>query len=326
MLGPRLYRGLAKAPGAREADPEAMHYLSELDDANRERNGRLLAQLRELAGAFAVVGLEPVVLKGGAELLRVEPQGTTPRMLRDLDLMIRPDQAGAADTVLRALGYDRFEDDPGAHSAGTYFRPTDVGAVDLHVALPALFAPLLPPHETEAHTERLRVGDGALRVPDASLQFVVNIGHDMLHDEAVVSGIVRLAYLVELADLAADRAAPLDWPWILGKCRSRKFRLGLETQARLARQIGLGEFRDIPETGLGGLLHRRRLSKLAWPRLGEVEWQALRWAKDLRHIKATRPPNRPPPADDSAQAMAGPSCGAVRRSGMSRFNQSCPSR
>lgn len=283
LLGPRLYRGVAASAGAAQADPEAIDYLASLDAANRERNARLLAQLAELSGALGAAGVAATVLKGGAELARDRWQGGSPRMLRDLDILIRAGDAGRADAALRKLGYDSFAGDPGAHSAGSYFRAADVGSVDLHLRLPALFAHLLPPEELSARTEALPFGGGVLRLPDPSLQFVINLGHEMLHDEAVVSGFVRLGYLVELADLARDASAPLDWGWILGKCGARKFRLGLELQARMARLLGLCDFPDVEDTRLGGLLHRRRLVKLAHPRLGEAEWRALRWAKDLRH-------------------------------------------
>ncbi|MGV8989158.1 MAG: nucleotidyltransferase family protein [Cypionkella sp.] len=284
LLGPRLYRSVAASAHAGLADPEAMTYLAGLDGANRERNARLLTQLAELSQALAAQGITPILLKGGAELCRSQPQGTSPRMLRDLDVLIHDDEATRTDGVLRAFGYDTFPEDPGAHSTGTYFRPSDVGSVDVHVRLPMLFAHLVPPEDLVAHTEPVPVGGGTLRVPDASLQFVINLGHEMLHDEAVVNGFVRLGYLVELTDLASDASAPLDQAWILGKCGSRKFRLGLELQARMAHHLGLGDFPEIGETRLGGLLHRRRLVKMAHPWLGAVEWQAVRWAKDLRHL------------------------------------------
>lgn len=285
LLGPRLYRSIAASAGAERADPEAMDYLASLDAANSERNARLLAQLAEFTQASAAAGVTLTILKGAAELVRSRPQGASPRMLRDLDVMVRADEAARTDAVLRALGYDTFPEDPGTHSAGCYFRPGDVGSVDVHLRLPALFAHLVPPEELALHNETVSLGDNVLRVPDASLQFVINLGHEMLHDQALASGSVHLGYLLELTSLAGNPVAPLDWAWILGKCRSAKFRLGLEVQARMARHVGLGDFPGVEETRLGALLHRRRLVKLAHPAFGDVEWQVVRWAKDLRHIK-----------------------------------------
>lgn len=289
FLGPRLYRALAAAPGAGKRDDEAMEYLAGLDAANRERNARLLAQLAELAAALAAEGIRPLAIKGAAELVRHAPAGGTARMLRDLDLLLPPEAALRTEAVLRALGYARFPGDPGAHSLGGFYRGRDVGSVDIHLRLPRLFAHLLSPAELAERSVTLPFAGTGLCLPDASLHYVINLGHEMLHDEAAVSGLVELRYLVELADLARDSARPLDRGWILGKAGCWKFRLGLELQARMARQLGLGALPAPPETPLGALLHRRRLFKIAHPGLGAVEWQVLRRAKRLRHLPARRP-------------------------------------
>ncbi len=289
LIGPRLHRSIAASVHATPTDREAMDYLASLDAANRERNLRLSDQLAELVQSLLAEGIEPIVLKGAAELVRGAPHAVPSRMMRDLDILVRPDEAARADMVMRACGYSSFQEDPGFHTAANYFRPTDVGAVDVHVRLPRLFAHLLSPGELRARTGALPLGGVMVRVPDRSLQFVINLGHEMLHDEAVVSGFIQLRYLIELLDLAGNAQTPLDWPWILGKCDCWKFRLGLALQARMARHLGFDGFPGPRETSLIEALHRRRLFKMAHPRLAEAEWQVVRQLKRLRHLREPRP-------------------------------------
>ncbi|WP_162164334.1 nucleotidyltransferase family protein [Roseivivax isoporae] len=294
FLGPRLHRALAQGGQAQGQDREALDYLETLDALNGARNRRLSAQLGELVDALQSRGIVPTILKGGAHLARCLGRDTLPsRMMRDLDLLIRADQGEDAARVLRACGYDRFAEDPGPHSMGCYFRPSDVGAVDMHVSLPPLVARLVPPGEMARRTTAIRAGSRVLTVPDASLQFVINLGHEMAHDEALVSGFVDLRYLLELIDLARDGAGDLDWDWIRATSGGWKLSLGLEVQDRMARHLGFAGFPGIGRTAMGRLLHERRLFKMAHRRIGQAEWRVIRHVNRLRHSVARH--HRPTP-------------------------------
>lgn len=286
-VAPALCMAIRNAEPSGVVDPEAMQYLEDILTLNGERNRRLSKQLSELTEAMNRDGITPIVIKGAAILAAAAKPELTTRMLVDLDILVMPDETAAAEAALRAIGYEKFEDSEDEHSVGSFFRASDVGAVDLHFQLADRMAEVISQADLEARTELVSLGPGRARVPDRSLQFVMNIAHEMLHDETLSKGRVSFRYLLDLAGLASDPGNPLDRDWIEGKCEHWKFELALELQARMVREL-----LDITlepggkRTALGALLHRRRLLKAHNPALDQLEWDLVWRFKNL--LRKTR--------------------------------------
>ncbi|WP_068116222.1 nucleotidyltransferase family protein [Tropicimonas marinistellae] len=282
LITPRLYLSLCRDSVAGSVEPEALAYLEEIFHLNGERNSRFAAQLEELTVAMNRAGIVPLAIKGAAVLAEAEAVENVARMLADLDIVIDRGEVEVADRVLRGLGYDVFADSADCHSTGSYYRVQDVGAVDLHFRLGDRMAEVISPRELEERTREVPFGAARIRVPDLTLQLVMNVAHDMLHDEGMSKGDINLRYLLELADLARAGANRFDQVWIARKCRHWKFELALELQSRLLLEM-LG---DVPvpssrRSRLGWLLHRRRIWKTHHPALAKLEWDMLWRVKNV---------------------------------------------
>ncbi|WP_138466107.1 nucleotidyltransferase family protein [Poseidonocella sp. HB161398] len=295
FAGPWLYRSLKAAPRTDGFDQEVLDYLEEIDDANNERNRRLLSQLAEITARLNAEGIVPRVFKGAAVLARQARPGDSPRMLSDLDLMVDESRGAEVSALLGDLGYELIEGSIWEHSVGSFFRDDSVGAVDLHTRMPANIERWVPPGTRSARWQTVRLGDAELALPDASLHFVINLLHDMLHDRGVISGFLELRYLLELADLAGNPAAPLDWEWIRDICRTPRLRLCCELQDRMSRHLlGKSLIPGCEMTLQGAILHRRRLFKARHDRLGRWEWEAILGAKRLgRRLRGQDPHGNP---------------------------------
>ncbi|WP_176442929.1 nucleotidyltransferase domain-containing protein [Tropicimonas sediminicola] len=286
-VAPALGKSLELRLASEELDPEALQYLEDLRTLNGERNRRLADQLAELARALNEVGVTPIVIKGAAILAGAPRPEHCTRMLVDLDILVEPSDVTAADKALRGIGYKIFEDSEDEHSSGSYYRNRDVGAVDLHFCLADRIAEVITPEDLATRTRDVPFGNARIRIPDASLLFVMNIAHEMLHDEVLSKGRVSLRYLLDLVDLSTDETAPLDRAWIEAKCAHWKFDLALELQSRMADELlGLPLAPGRKRTRLGALLHRRRLLKAHSPTLDELEWTLIWRFKNL--LRAAR--------------------------------------
>jgi hypothetical protein len=117
-----------------------------------------------------------------------------------------------------------------------------------------------------------------LRVPDPSLQLVMAIAHEMIHDEAVLSGATELRYLLEIRELIARSRDEIDWAWIAGKQKEfGSFRLAVELQNRMSRAVlGSDLFHDVGYSTTGYWLHQRRLAKTRFEAAGRIEWSVVR--------------------------------------------------
>src|SRR5262245_2711813 len=79
-------------------------FLVEVQSRNRERNRRLIGQLRDALRALNAVGIEPVLLKGIA-LWASMPESAFDRILADLDLLVRSEDVDRAIGALKDAGF-----------------------------------------------------------------------------------------------------------------------------------------------------------------------------------------------------------------------------
>jgi len=298
LVAPALHRALQGSDRVSDVDTEALDYLDAVDSANQERNRRLTEQLAEIVAASDAIGVRSGLIKGAVTLCEAADPADVTRMLYDLDILIDSSDGETVERVLGELGYRVFEDSMTSYSPGSFYRADVVGAVDVHQALPDRFLGLVTAADLERHMVEIAWNGTILRVPDASLRVVMNIAHEMLHDRGVFTGFVHLRYLLELIDLCDRPGAPVDWDWVKGKCRSRRFALGFELQCRLARHLfPEAAFPRGPRTRAGWLLYRRCLLKGRFHRFGELEWQLIlrlrqtrAWLWLRRSSRASRAP------------------------------------
>ena len=276
LIGPVLHRRL-KA-GA-HIDPEVMEYLAQQDDANCERNRRILQQLEELLVAFSDVGIDPILLKGAALLVGAGHPNTA-RISRDIDLVVQPGQQTDAEWALERLGYALIENSGWGHSIGSFAKPGVVAAVDIHTTLPVAMANVVSLDEIRQNGTTVPFNRTMPRVPDPRQHVLLNVAHEMLHDRHLAKGQAQLRYLFELAELMEGgvqicltddqlRRAPY-----LG--------LALEAQDRLSEELlTIRLFPEARRTTYGAVLHARRMAKLQFRHLGHIEWSMVRLVRSL---------------------------------------------
>jgi hypothetical protein len=254
------------------AIPEEVRvFLLEVRARNRERNRRLIAQLHDSLRALNGAGIEPVLLKGIA-LWASRADTEFDRILADIDLLIRPSEVERAISALAAAGFALTARYPGndVHVVAEFGRPTDVGLIDLHQRPPG------PPgvaeiENLESHcVPVVQNGLRALR-PVSAIQIFFLVLHDQFHDGDYWRGGFDLRHLLDIAELAAAAAEPVDWALIERLCGTPLVRNALETQLiAAARFAGAG----IPE----------RFLKRRWTRL-----QHWRHVLQFSHPRAALP-------------------------------------
>ncbi|CUH77792.1 hypothetical protein TRM7557_01586 [Tritonibacter multivorans] len=300
-----LSRSLAASDVQADADAEA--YLETLETATRSRNRQMWTLTCEVVAALNAAGIVPALIKGASDMAaRSDPAGF-PRVMIDIDMILAPEDLAKGQEVLAEMGFAALEDSEDAHSPGSFWRQGAVASLDMHASLPRRISVLLdeedwnlPPSGGLGAPSRLQLvtRDGArMWVPDASLRFLINISHDMLHHTALISGASNLRYLLVLAAQMQEEDAPLDWAWLRAKAAHPRFALALDLQLlMLAHLFGLRGPWPLPQGRLQQALHQRRLWKMRFPGLGRAEWACLqvgqRLSRPLRHM--IWPPGRNP--------------------------------
>jgi len=276
FIGPLLNRRLVQSDQVAQVDPDALVYLAELDAANIGRNHRLKKQLHEVITVLTAQDIEVGLTKGAVLLFQSSLVDTVPRMSFDLDIVTNPNDDEAVTKVLSDIGYMKFPDSQNQYSLGSYYRDDVVGALDVHNRIPERYFDTITEQDLQEQSRMVPFGNGAVRIPNASLRLVTNLSHDMLQDRGVFTGFTQLRYVLELIDLCSIPGDPIDWPWVENKFSNHRFKLGLELQCRMVSYL----FTDVafpvgPRTTLGWCLHQRRVLRSRLPTLAGLEWQVI---------------------------------------------------
>lgn len=266
LVTPQLAAELAVTP--RNVPDDVRVFLGEVRERNTERNRRLFEQLTEAVGVLNRAGIEPTLLKGASLWATREPNEPYDRLLTDVDILVRPEQAARAVDALADYGFPilaRYQGDD-VHVVAELARPTDVGMIDLHQRAPG------PPglaDSTDFVAHRRKVSwDGVnATVPSPALSVFLTVLHDQFHDGDYWRGSFDLRHLLDIA-LLAQRTEGVDWDHLFRLCETRLTHNAAATELLAARKIMGG---DIPEHFINGpmvrLQHARRMAQFRWPHL-----------------------------------------------------------
>lgn len=186
--------------------------------ANAERVEDLVDQASTLLAALTGAGVRAAPLKGVDAVLSGRYADPAARTMTDIDILVDPSQAGAAETLIADLGYRPVEGpttaadgqtEEGHHQLPAVALAGRLGSVELHTALatPRWRSTL---DATEALSRATTTSDGTgvtLARTDSAAHLVL---HAQLHDEAYLLRRLPLRALHETALLIAGDE-PVDW-------------------------------------------------------------------------------------------------------------------
>lgn len=231
--------------GLMPADVE--NYLRLLHGLNEERNRRLKQQAVEAVSVLNEAGIEPLLIKGSALLMIIPERRLGTRMISDLDIVVDKGAVERSVARLLGIGYQTLPDNPGPHAYGKFYRPFDVGSVDLHWR---------PPGPAYLFAEGQPLGSASLELLGARMKIPLPeewvthlIVHDMLHDNGLRTGDVNLRRLLDCREIVGS-GYDIDW----GMVRNR-LPTGRPALARDLFFLNLQRFVGVKvEGGAGGLL------------------------------------------------------------------------
>ena len=167
-------------------DTHVTQRLTQAFEAHLVLQHDLRQQLLAIIAAFNERGLTPLLIKGARHLLRQESWWVA-RGMRDLDIMVRPDQAECARDILAAMDYrpDYEPELEGQHHLPQMRREGWNGAVEIHIA-PLAFnsAHLMNAEEAWELSEAAEAEGRSFRILPAAWHVL----HGLLHHQVVDRG------------------------------------------------------------------------------------------------------------------------------------------
>jgi len=191
--------------------------LAAARDLHRQMAARYIDRSVDLARDLAEIGIEPVFLKGMAQLLLAEDAAARTRMVLDIDVLVPPDRVFDAWRFLVARGYrevkprkDTLERINGRnHHLPRLATPCGKVAVELHRSFFAGDESLLPAAEILASARSVIHFGLAMKVPTADHRLTLALAHCALRQMPLIMPVAQLRDGCDVAtSLACDGADP----------------------------------------------------------------------------------------------------------------------
>jgi hypothetical protein len=224
--------------------------------ARAVRAGR---QIQEVVDALEAAGIESALLKGPALARTVYPDPAL-RQSVDIDIIVRPEDVLAAETVLEGLGYrcpiKGFRFSQHQYNHDTFEPPVRGERIELHWTLDYIFDLFPQDWVDQAIARRVRVESDDLSFH--SLGTVDHLLHLAFHD-VFQHRLLRLHWVVDAAGLMRALPGPHDWTRTLEQSVGHHVRIPL---GLLVNAASLWNGAAVPGDGAG---------PLAWPAPSERE-------------------------------------------------------
>ena len=259
---------LREALAADDIPEDAAAFMDMVADRNDERNQRLRTMMLDATALLNAAGVTPIYLKGMAIWAACRPDADSyPRMMSDVDLLVRPDETEKALEALTAGGFKilgRHREQ--MHGAADLCRDGDVGALDLHRRPPGP-AGLTALFDRDAGAV-VAPWPGQARIPSPAHQVYLTCLHDMFHDGGFWRGGFDVRHLCDIAALARHPEGE-DWDVLMSLPPTRLMRNAMLSQLAAAHRIAAA---PIPARLLRAVLpqlhHRRHEAQYLAPALG----------------------------------------------------------
>lgn len=291
LVTPMLAGCLAAPALRRKVSGDFVRYVDVLHQQNRRRNADLRGQLAEIATHLNPIGVEPLLLKGGARLVDDLYPDLGWRFMRDLDILAPRDRLDDAVACLQGLGYRFTGEEENWSDRHRHIPPLyrdGVGAVvELHTSLLSRHHHLCPADDVLRRAAPVDLEGATVRVPARVDQLAHLIGHDLADELLRYSSTLPLRSLFETALLCHDRTAVDE---VLERCGGPRVRAKVETVIGLAANLFPQPAASMPVAGFGTRLRVRRLGMIE--RLDERgRLRRFLWFARLRLAKLLRRPD-----------------------------------
>jgi hypothetical protein len=206
--------------------PDVQAYFEAALALNGRRNARILDGLARIVAALNSANIEPILLKGVAQLAAGAYPEPALRFLGDIDLLIPSHQLSDAAALLGQIGFETKPNDgigPDHHHLPMlHERETGIG-VELHRhPVPAAFQPILSNDWFFEQTRPLNFQGGRVRLLEPTKAAAHNVAHDQFVHGQYRSRGVELRQLLDLALIRARYGDEIDWAEIDRRFRSAK--------------------------------------------------------------------------------------------------------
>jgi hypothetical protein len=259
-----VYGGLTEKGLIRLLPEEVNEYFETLHRLNEARNAHIIEHAVELVALLNEIGVEPILLKGAANVMSQLYSDAAVRYMSDIDVVVPEDRATDCWRLLSSKGYRAVVETAREHvpTLACEWPPLSregrMAEVELHRV--SEWDGILGSAPLYANTEPLTAGSGRARILHPTARLIFTIAHAYVHHREQSGVRIPLRDLYDGSLLERQFAAEIDW---LGVAAT--FRWAGHTKALSKYCITMS-----------------RLFRQSWPEgLNVPRWQNLYWQRCL---------------------------------------------
>jgi hypothetical protein len=202
------------------------------------RNRVLRSRVAGVLKAFSAEGLQPILLKGGIQLLMTPQRGECSRFMEDVDILVAPSEYEHAEAIVRREGFIAHVDYEPSFHHGPELRDRTTGIkIEIHRRplpkdRPDYSRGLVDEAMTIVAEEGLRI-----RVPSPRYRLLHNMMHAQESHENFLLGTADMRHLHEFAVGCTTLGAQFDWPWLVSSAAQYGLRTHLIAWTYAAHRI-----------------------------------------------------------------------------------------
>jgi len=218
-------------------------YLLNVADLCKHRTELILAQVREITLALNAVGLEPVYLKGIANMLDGLYIHEAERVVGDIDLLLSPQHCRKAIEIFNNLGYsnenglDATPPEDAQHYP-PYFKEGEPCRIELHIEISREESmPLLSGEKILSDSTEVEYDGIHYRIPEAKHRVLHNFIHSQLRNNNYKDNVLDLRQLLDFHLLILKYQDTVHLNEIISAFSSRKTQNALKAYCIYASKL-----------------------------------------------------------------------------------------
>ncbi len=240
LVAPAVPFALQKLKLCEVLPPGAIAYFDGVARIVRERNEKVIDQAVEVAEILNRIEITPVLLKGGAHLLRGLYPDPAMREMVDLDVLVAAERIDDCAACLRDKGFQPLTDylHPRGHHYPPLGRPGSPLPIELHHQVMAhRYDQFLTAKEVRETASILDGYEAQIAVPSPTCSVIHNVAHAQLSNHDYLYGRIDLRSLFDFALLSRAYTGEIDWSEISRRFSRHRGRTALNFHMRCAQDL-----------------------------------------------------------------------------------------
>ena len=210
-------------------------YLSDFHQLNEQRNNLMIDEITRLSRLLASHDIQAIFIKGGAALIEGWYSSVACRFLRDLDILIAPDQVKKAYQLLSDNGYAIADSaayslalafDNENHQLPEMFHESSPVVVEIHKKpVSALCRDVLNYADVAQEARQFFLADAAdaIYVPSATHSMMISVLHSEVSDNNRRHRMFNIRQALDVPYLVRLHGRAIDYSWIDSRLKSKGF-------------------------------------------------------------------------------------------------------